>query len=99
MRTIATLIISAALPWIGALMAFRSAYPRTTEFLELISGRYRFTAEYGFNISFVRWARFNAFVHIFLYFGDKFRSSRLLVLFASLRSTFIRSASPNTLMP
>ena len=38
---IATLIISAADPCIGALMAFRSAKPRTVAFAELISRRYR----------------------------------------------------------
>ena len=36
---IASFIISAAEPCIGALMAFRSACPCTTEFLELISKR------------------------------------------------------------
>src|SRR5690606_22306518 len=37
----AALIMSAALPWIGALMAFRSAKPRMVAFLLLISLKYR----------------------------------------------------------
>ena len=71
MRTIAALIISAALPWIGALMAFRSAYPRTTEFLELISGRYRLRPNMV-SIYPCPAGKVNAFVHIFLYLGISF---------------------------
>ena len=41
MRTMATLMMSAAEPWIGALTAFRSAKARTVALLEAMSGRYR----------------------------------------------------------
>lgn len=41
MRTMAIFIMSAALPCIGAFIAFRSAYPRTMLFLELMSGNIR----------------------------------------------------------
>ena len=41
MATIATLMMSAAVPCSGALMALRSAYPRTTGFFELMSGNMR----------------------------------------------------------
>ena len=37
----AIFIMSAALPCIGAFIAFRSAYPRTMLFLELMSGNIR----------------------------------------------------------
>ena len=37
--TIATLIMSAALPWMGALMALRSAKLRTVALCEVMSGR------------------------------------------------------------
>lgn len=39
MSTIARFMMSAAEPCMGALMALRSAYPRTTGFFELMSGR------------------------------------------------------------
>ncbi|MND00859.1 hypothetical protein D3C83_196170 [compost metagenome] len=39
MCTMAILMMSAALPWIGALMAFLSAKPRVVMFLELMSRR------------------------------------------------------------
>ena len=39
MRTIATLMMSAADPCMGALMAFRSAIPRTVALLLLMSGK------------------------------------------------------------
>ena len=38
----ASLIMSAAVPWMGELMAFRSANPRTVKFAELMSLSQRF---------------------------------------------------------
>src|ERR1044071_10492800 len=53
--TIAILMMSAALPWIGALIALRSAKPRVVMFLELMSRKYllrpRIVSTYSFSLA------------------------------------------------